>query len=322
MSEAGAAAERRWPAFLLLVFVFLIWSNSFIAARLLVGDDLPATERLSPLQFVEVRFAPVALWSLLWFGLLPAARRAAARLLRERAGLLVVLAACNVWGYNLAFGAGHQRVPAGTGALIIVLNPVLTFLLAVALGQERASWRKALGLALAFTGIYWVVVHGAGRSVEPAYLLDALLLLGAPICWAIYTVLGKPLLAEHSPLHLTFLVLGLGSLPTLPLLALDADLQARLAVWGPQRWGAALFLSLACTVLAFWLWYVALKRLSASTAAAFVFLNPPLALCFEWLWFGHVPSGGLLAGGLLVLAGVYLCTARRWPGLRLARSSA
>ncbi|MDY7095723.1 MAG: DMT family transporter [Acidobacteriota bacterium] len=311
-TEPGEPTEpRRWPAFLLLVFVFLLWSNSFIAARLLVGDDLPAQERLGALQFVEMRFAPVALWCLGWFAFFGGARRQALELLRHHGLLVVVLAVCNVWGYNLAFGAGHQRVSAGTGALIIVLNPVLTFLLAVALRQERVSWRKALGLVVAFTGIYWVVVHGAGRAVEPAYLRDALLLLGAPVCWAFYTVLGKPLLADHSPLHLTFLVLGLGSLPALLFSGFDADLHQRLSHWGVERWGAALFLALGCTVLAFWLWYVALRRLSASTAAAFVFLNPPLALCFEWLWLDRRPTGDLLVGGVVVLAGVFLCVYRR-----------
>lgn len=307
---AADAEPRRWPYFLLLIFVFLLWSNSFIAARLLVGDDLPAGERLGALAFVEVRFAPVALFCLGWFALLPAARREALALLRRHRLLLVVLAASNVWGYNLAFGAGHERVSAGTGALIIVLNPVITYLLAVGIGQERASLRKAAGLAVAFTGIYWVVVHGAGREVEAAYLVDALLLLAAPVCWALYTVLGKPLLAEHSPLTLTFLVLGLGSLPALALALADRDLHHRLELWGGERWGAALFLAFGCTLLAFWLWYVALEHLSASTAAAFVFLNPPLALLFEWLWLDRPPTGGLLAGGALVLAGVYLCVRR------------
>jgi drug/metabolite transporter (DMT)-like permease len=46
---------------------------------------------------------------------------------------------------------------------------------------------------------------------------------------------------------------------------------------------------------------------------AFVFLNPPLAILFEWLWFGSVPAWGLLVGGGFVLAGVYLCIGEWGP---------
>ena len=49
--------------------------------------------------------------------------------------------------------------------------------------------------------------------------------------------------------------------------------------------------------------------MKAEGGAAFVYLNPLLALLFEWLWFGSVPSWGLLLGDGFVLAGVYLCIA-------------
>ena len=321
-----SAPKARWPAFLLLLVVFLLWANSFIAARVLVSEEVPAAERLGPVAFVLMRFAPVGLFCLAWFALLGRERRAAVELLRRHGWTILVLAAVNVWGYNLAFGFGHHRVAAGTASLIIALNPVLTLLLAAALGQERISWAKALGLGVAFSGLWLVVSRGAGRAVDLPYLQDAAVLALAPVCWALYTVLAKPLLEESSPVTLTFLALGLGSLPTLPWLAADllvrGDLHGHLAAWsaagtGVERWGAALFLSLGCTLLAFWLWFEALKRLAASTAAAFVFLNPPLTLLFEWLWFAKVPSAGFLSGGALVLIGVYLATRRRRAGADL-----
>ncbi|MEM9294052.1 MAG: DMT family transporter [Acidobacteriota bacterium] len=301
-----------WGAYGILVVVFIIWANSFVAARVLVGDGVPEAERLSALQFVLVRFAPVALWGLAFFAARCSARVEAKRLLLSHWGLLLMLAAANVWGYNLAFGEGHHRVSAGTGALIIVLNPVFTFLLSVLLGFERVLATRIAGLSVAFAGIWVVVVYGAGRAVEPAYFQDAAILVLAPVCWALYTVFGKPLLEQTSPMVLTFLVLAIGSLPTLPWLALDTDLHQRLAAWGWERWSAALFLSVGCTILAFWLWFVALKQMEASSAAAFVFLNPPLAVLFEWLWLGRRPEIALLAGGVLVLLGVWLCN--RSPG--------
>lgn len=298
-------------AYLLLVITFLMWSNSFVAARLLVGDDVPAAERLGAFDFVVARFAVVALGCLLALAAVPSWRRATVAIVRARPGMVTLLGALNVWAYNLAFGKGQHRVPAGTASLIIALSPIFVFLLAIALGQERAQWGKALGLLVAMAGIYVVVVYGAGRAVEPAYVQDVLVLALAPFSWAIYTVLAKPLLADHSPVATTLATLTLGSLPTLPFFFFDPGFHHQVADWGASRWGAALFLAIGCTLLGFWFWFEALRRLPASKTAAFIFLNPPLAIFFEWLWQGRQPQAGLLAGGLLVLGGVYLCIRAR-----------
>ena len=297
----------RWPYFLLLLLTFLIWSNSFVAARVLVGEQVPAAERLGPLDFVVARFLPVALVT--WPWLLSGRRRRAevARVLRLHAPLIVVLGLLSVWTYNLAFGAGQHLVPPGTAALIIALNPVFTFLLAMALRQERFAGPRAFGLMLSFTGVWYVVVHGSGKEVGGAYLVDALLLALAPLSWSLYTVLGKRILGVASPLLLTYLSLAIATAPTVPLALLRPSFRSAVAHWPPSRWIAALFLGLACSLLGYWFWNVALRRLSPSTVTAFVFLNPPLAVLFEWLWLGRAPSWGLLVGGALVLAGVRLC---------------
>lgn len=304
---SSAVSPRRWPYFLLLLLTFLIWSNSFVAARVLVGEQVPAAERLGPLDFVIARFLPVALVT--WPWLLASRRRRAEvrRVLAMAWPLVLVLGALSVWTYNLPFAAGQHLVPPGTAALIIALNPVFTFLLAMALGQERFAAVRAGGLGLAFVGVWYVVVHGAGREVGAAYVVDALLLALAPLSWAIYTVLGKRLLGATSPLLLTYLTLAIATAPTLPLAFVRPSFQSAVAHWPPSRWVAALFLGLACSLLGYWFWNVALRHLSANLVTAFVFLNPPLAVLFEWLWMGKAPAWGLLVGGALVLGGVRLC---------------
>jgi drug/metabolite transporter (DMT)-like permease len=299
----------RWPAYLLLVFLFVVWSNSFVAARVLVGEQVPAGQRLGPVAFVVARFVPVALVTWPWLLLSRRRRADVARLLREHGPLIGVLGLISVWVYNLPFAAGQRLVPPGAASLIITLNPVLTFVLAVLLRIERFAALRAAGLALAFAGVWQVVVHGAGREVHGAYLADALLLTLSPLSWALYTVLGKRLLGVASPLLVTYLTLAIASAPTLPIALLHPGMRAAVARWPLERWAAALFLGLACTLLGYWLWNVALRRLPATTVAAFVFLNPPLAILFEWLWLGSAPSWGLLLGGAIVLAGVRLCVA-------------
>jgi len=320
----------RWPAYLVLLGTFVIWSNSFLAARLLVGEQVPAAERLDPLSFVVARFLPVLLVTWPWLLATRARRGEVRRLLREHGGMVLLLGAFSIWTYNLPFAFGQRLVPPGAAALIITLNPVLTFVIAVLLRQERFSTPRAIGLALAFAGVWQVIVYGAGRDLHGAFIGAALALTLSPLSWSFYTVATKHLLEqersagrEASPVMLTYVSLAIGAIPTLPLAFLHRPLQAAAAHWQPVRWVAALFLGLACTLLGYSLWNIALKRLPATHVTAFVFLNPPLALLFEWLWFGSVPSWGLLVGGGFVLAGVYLCIAdfRRAPRIDAAAAA-
>jgi len=331
----------RWPAYLVLLGTLVIWSNSFLAARLLVGEQVPAAERLEPLAFVVARFLPVLLVT--WPWLLASRRRRGevARLLREHGGLILLLGALSIWTYNLPFAFGQRLVPPGAASLIITLNPVLTFVLAVLLRQERFSTARAIGLALAFAGVWQVVVYGAGRDLHGAFVTAALVLTLSPLSWSLYTVGAKRLLGDArsggdaggdgdagsgggpSPVVMTYLTLAIGAIPTLPLAFAHRGLRAAVVHWTAERWVAALFLGLACTLLGYTLWNFALKRLPATHVTAFVFLNPPLALLFEWLWFGSVPSWGLLVGGAFVLVGVYLCIGdfRRSPRIDAAAAT-
>jgi drug/metabolite transporter (DMT)-like permease len=310
--------SARTTAYLVLVLTFLIWSNSFLATRLLVGEQVPAHERLDPLSFVVARMLPVLAVTTSWLLASRRRRSEAARLLREHGPLIAVLGLLCVWLYNLPFAFGQRLVPPGTAGLITALNPVFTFLLALALRTERFVALRALGLVLAFAGVWQVVVHGAGHEVRGAYIVDALVLTLAPLSWAVYTVLGKRLVGVARPLVATYTTLAIGSAPALPLALLHRPLHASVAHWSPLRWGAALFLGLGCTLVGYWLWNVALRALPATTVSAFVFLNPPLALLSEWLWFGTVPGWGLLVGGALVLVGVRLCLSRAEPMPRAA----
>jgi drug/metabolite transporter (DMT)-like permease len=51
-----------------------------------------------------------------------------------------------------------------------------------------------------------------------------------------------------------------------------------------------------------------LKKLPASSVAAFVLLNPPLTIAFGPLWGNGRPSGAIIAFGVWILGGIVLST--------------
>jgi drug/metabolite transporter (DMT)-like permease len=259
-------------AHLVLVLAVVAWSFSFLGAARL-RQDLGLTEALA------ARFVPV----LIGAALVLLARRPL-RLPHGSWAKIAAMALLGVPGYHLFFLHGMKTVPSGTAALIVALNPVFTAVLArLALGEEFGS-RKIVGLVLALAGVFVVIRYGTDRAVDWPYLSSALLLTLSPLCWAIYTVIGRALASS------------------------------------PGALGAALYLAIPCSLLAYAGWIWALKRVPAGDAAAFVFLNAPLANLWAWFLEGATLRPPFVLGALVLLVGVaaIVLPGPRWPAPRLS----
>jgi drug/metabolite transporter (DMT)-like permease len=276
-------------AHIVLVLTLLIWSFSFLAGARLRED-------VGLVDAVAARFLPVLLGAgalLLWRRPLHVPRAAWWRV--GAMGLLGVPA------YNFAFLHGLKTVPTGTAALVIALNPVFTAVLARVLLKEEFGLRRTVGLVLALTGVFVVIRYGTDKPVDWPYLSSALVLTLAPLSWALYTVIGRGLPAAADPFDATYALVFVGSLP---LLVLATPALARGLLAHPGALGAALYLAVPCTLVGYAGWIWALKRLPAGEVAAFVFLNPPLANVWAWLFEGATLRPPFLLGAAVLLAGV------------------
>ena len=124
--------------------------------------------------------------------------------LRRGEALRILVAAFGgVTVYHLALNAGERTTASGVAALIVALAPAATLALALAVGLESYAPRRLAGISLAFAGVVVVVVLGSGASFSLDGLRGPLLVLLAPLTFAVYNILYKPLLARYDLLALT-----------------------------------------------------------------------------------------------------------------------
>jgi len=307
-SGSGVRCGRRaaigtavWPT--LLVLVTLMWGNSFIAIKHVV-------EHVTPLELVTVRFVPVALTFAAL--LLPTRGRQVWHMVRAEGWRLAFLGLTGAVLYNIFLGWGETHVAAGSASLIIALNPAFTYVLAVVFLDERFAWQRALGLAVAFGGLFVIIRWGSGRPVTLDDARYALITLLAPVCWATYTVTSKPLVERYPPLLVTGVAMMFAGLFSLAFIR--RALLAQLPALPLSFWGAILFLAWPCTVFAFSVWSGALERMPAGRVASFVYLVPMFAVTFSHWLLGDPITLALVAGAAVLVGGVWLIN-RRWePG--------
>ena len=275
----------------------------------MVPEDSVLRQHVGLTEALAARFVPVFLGAAAFLLV-----RRPIRLPREAWPKVVAMGLLSVPVYNVFFFHGLKTVPTGTAALVIALNPVFTAVLARVFLGEPFGRRHVAGLLLAMTGVFVVIRFGTDKAVDWPYLSSALLLALAPLSWAVYTVVGRTLPAGADPVDTSYALLFVGSLP---LLVFARPTTARLLLSSPGALGAALYLAIPCTLLAWVSFLWALRRLPAGEAAAFIFLNPPLANLWAWLFEGAALRPPFLAGAAILLSGVGLIVLRPSSGSRL-----
>ena len=231
-------------------------------------------------------------------------------------------------GYGVGFGilqfaflylAMDVGMPAGLASLVLQSSAPFTVVLGAMLLGERLSGRAASGVLLAALGM---AVVGSQRLSAEAGLLPFVLTLLAGLGWA-FGNLASRLAAAPKPLHLT---MWMTVVPPLPMLALS------LVAEGPAQVGAALrdamstealwawaglgYTTIIATVVGSGIWTWLMARHPAGSVAPFSMLVPVTGIALAWLVLAEIPAPLELAGGTLVIAGVWWASTRRRPAAR------
>ena len=205
--------------------------------------------------------------------------------------------------YQYLFIGGLAQTSVANGALIVSSSPIVITLLSTITGKERLGALHWAGTLLSFLGIYIVV--GRGAHVNSLSLRGDLMLLAAVVCWALYTIGARPLMARHSPVGITALSMLLGTLMYLPLAAPALTRQDWAAVTA-LTWIKLVYSSLFAICIAYTIWYAAVREIGSARTSVYSNLLPIVAMVTAYLWLREPLSFDKLAGAAAVLAGVAL----------------
>lgn len=223
-----------------------------------------------------------------------------------------------VWGlgffgiclYGLCFFFGLRHVTAGRGALVVALNPVVILIAAWLGGKERMTARKAWGSAIALAGCLTVIGNGDPLALLRGTVgLGELLIVGCVLSWTAYTFIGWQATRHFSAMATT----TYGSLSGALLLGLAALAQGdvELAAWSWRVWASLFFLAVFGTAIAYTWFTGAVQQLGAGQAAIFINLVPVFAVLQAAILLDERLGLPVLAGGLLVIAGVWLTSLQK-----------
>jgi len=279
---------------LVWLLLCLIWGTTWIFIKIGLND-------LPPLTFAGLRFA------LAIFCLLPFLFWQKIELPKTRPEFLLIVTTGLLqfcFNYGLLFW-GEQHISSGLAAVLQAMIPVFGLVLAkFYVPAEKITGRKVFAFVVGFGGMIIIFREQLQIGGWLSFLGSLAVVVGAFMA-AYASVLVKASGRLMNPASLVFGQMLVGVLPlcAVGFITEGNPLNFR---WTTSAFVCVIYLALAGSIAAFWLYYWLLRKIDVTKAMMISFVTPVLAVLIGGLYLGEKLEIQTLAGGILVLFSVGL----------------
>ncbi len=199
---------------------------------------------------------------------------------------------------------GLRFIPSARAALIFATFPLLTMVLAAALGHERLTLPKILGVLLTIAGVGVALGEKALQGGGAQEWVGELAVFASALSGAVCSVLYRPYLRKYPALPVSAFAM-LASVGFLAILAAGEGFFVSPPHFTPGGWLAIVFIGLSSGV-GYYLWLWALGHAPATQVTVFLALSPITAAGLGALFLGEAISAVSAVGLACVALGLWL----------------
>ena len=290
--DAEMSIERMnnaWWYHVIAILVIIAWGASFPCTRLLLDAGISPTE-------IFVYRSAIAYLGLLVFS------RFKISYWGWKDEALAVL--CGLTGGAMYFvlqNIALKLTLLSDVVIVIAVNPLLTTILAaIFLKDEHFSLKVLLGSMVAFAGV--AVVTFRDGFVWGDGLLGSWLAFLAALSWAFYCIILKRVQGRHSTLSITRKVMLYGTICAIPVMFFEPTTPISTLLRTDVLFNM-LFLALVCSMAAFFIWNLVIKKIGAIRSSNYLYLDPIVSIIMGVILLNERVGIVAVVGCALVLLG-------------------
>ena len=286
----------------LLILTAFFWGGTFIAGKMIAGQVPPLSS-----SFLRFFIASGAL------ALILAAGRNLPRLpTKKQWPKLLLMGFTGVFSTTFYSLPAWQQYPPVRAALIIATTPLVITMMSSLIYKEKLTLIKISGILISLTGALFVVSNGhLSLLFSGGFGQGELAIIGCVLSWTAYTIFGRSILVEMSPLSAVFYSSITGAIMLLPP-ALYEGLPGLLLTISGESWSALAYLGIFGTALGFTWYYRGINVIGTSRAAVFINMVPVFGILLSWLILSETFKPSVITGGLMVISGVKVANSTGW----------
>jgi drug/metabolite transporter (DMT)-like permease len=278
-----------------LVIVGIVWGTTYLGIRV-------AVESIPPWFITSIRQGIAALivlgiliykkqlswigWNNLKFQLIPSL-------------LMIVIA-------NGFTTIAEQSLPSGLTSIMSALSPVIIFIGGILFGIEKPNLKGLIGVLLGFLGVVFIFRNGLEDILDPNYKTGMLFLSIAIMSWSAGTVYSKKHTHKSNNIALNlFYQFSISSLIQF-VLAFIFSSNTDMNTWSLRSISAVVYLAVFGSVLAFFCYHYALKKVTAVKVSILNYVNTIIAVFLGWLLLDEVITFDFIIATALIILGVFI----------------
>jgi drug/metabolite transporter (DMT)-like permease len=219
-------------------------------------------------------------------------------------------ACLGIFGNQVLFLYGLRLTGAVNATVLVSTIPIFTVLVAILLRREEARASALVGVSIACAGVLWLV-GAAAFDVGGSGVLGDVLIVVNSLCYALYLVLVRGLVARYGSVRVVAIGFAVGALLALPIGA--PSLIAQSSQIRADVWWLTLYVVLVPTVFTYLANAWALRFVTSSTVAVYVYVQPVVAAVLAWIFLDEVASPRLFVTAVAVFIGVWLVSRPSTP---------
>lgn len=210
------------------------------------------------------------------------------------------LSAFALFAYAAGFSFAYLSLPAGTGALLLFGAVQATMICYGIWSGERLLKLQALGLILAFVGVFALLLPG----ISAPSLYGSILMLGAGVAWGIYSIRGK---GVGDPIQITAgnFLRAVPIAVILSVLMLNHLSIDNLGILYAVSSGAF------ASGMGYAIWYTVLPALKSTSAATVQLSVPVIAALGGIIFLDEAVTLRLLLASVTILGGIALVVVQK-----------
>ena len=200
----------------------------------------------------------------------------------------------------------EKSLPSGLTSIMCALSPVIIFVGSMFFRIQKPTWQGFVGVILGFLGVVFIFKDGLGDLLDPNYKIGMLFLSIAILSWSAGTIFLKKHTHKSNNIGLNlFYQFSIATVIQL-ILAFIFSPNVDFNHWSFRSMAATLYLAVFGSVLAFFCYHYALKRVTALQVSILNYINTIIAVFLGWLLLNEVITIDFIIATTLIILGVFI----------------
>jgi drug/metabolite transporter (DMT)-like permease len=223
-------------------------------------------------------------------------------------GAITLCSLLGVVGNQFIYLKGLSRTTVINTTLLSTTIPVFTLFVSIIVGHDRLTVRRLVGIALAASGVIYLVNPGQA-DLSAHTTVGNLLVVTSSLLYATYIVISKDIFQRYGALNVITWIFVVGSLMSIPL-GIYSVTHDQIHSISPAVWMTVALIILFPTVGAYYLNAWALTKVTPGTVAIYIYLQPLFAFGVAPILLGEKWNWRTVIAAVFIFTGVAIVTRR------------